>query len=327
MRRPGARAVPSLKYLHTVPRFSEHHYAPEEEGGDGSDQGPTGGLMWDGRASSRQAQSRLPLLNPNEMANPDIASVVAKVQAAPYADTLRRLYGERVFDDPQKAFSAIAQAIDYYEQTPAEFFPFNSKYDAYLMGKAALSKQELRGLKVFLNPQGGNCVSCHKLAAPGVLPLFNDFGLIALGVPRNPAIPANADPGYHDMGLCGPIRTDLQDHPEYCGLFRSPTLRNVARRKVFFHNGYFHRLRDVVEFYAKRDTQPEKFYPRRPDGDIARFNDLPDPRYWRNVNTDPPFGGRPGGKPAMSEQDIDDLVAFLQSLNDGYKPLPRQASR
>jgi cytochrome c peroxidase len=322
MKHRGSRTVPTLKYLQSAPFFSEHYVTSEEEGDNSTDQGPTGGLMWDGRAPSRRQQAQLPLLDPDEMANPDIAAVVAKVKAAPYADTLRKLFGERVFDNDDKAFKAIVQALDYYQQTPAKFFPYNSKFDAYMMGKAALSEQEMRGLRVFADENKGNCASCHVFAVPGVLPLFNDFGLIGLGVPRNPEIPANADPGYHDMGLCGPKRADLKDHPEYCGLFRSPTLRNVARRKVFFHNGYFHHLRDVVEFYAKRDTNPEKYYPRKPDGGIAKFDDLPDPKYRENINVDPPFGGKPGDPPAMSEQDIDDVVAFLQTLNDGYVPLP-----
>ena len=57
------------------------------------------------------------------------------------------------------------------------------------------------------------------------------FGYNALGAPRNPEIPANADPTYFDLGLCGPYRTDLASHAEYCGKFRTPSLRNAARRR------------------------------------------------------------------------------------------------
>jgi cytochrome c peroxidase len=38
-----------------------------------------------------------------------------------------------------------------------------------------------------------------------------------------------------------------------------------------------------------------------------------------NVNMDAPFGGRPGGAPSLSERDIADLVAFLNTLTDGYR--------
>ena len=54
-------------------------------------------------------------------------------------------------------------------------------------------------------------------------------------------IPANEDPAFRDLGLCGPLRTDLANHQEYCGEFRVPSLRNVAVRRALFHNGAFHR--------------------------------------------------------------------------------------
>ena len=60
----------------------------------------------------------------------------------------------------------------------------------------------------------------------------------ALGVPRNPRIPANADPAFFDLGLCGPRRERVADD-SLCGAFKVPTLRNVARRRSFMHNGFF----------------------------------------------------------------------------------------
>jgi cytochrome c peroxidase len=50
------------------------------------------------------------------------------------------------------------------------------------------------------------------------------------------------------MGLCGPDRSDLSDRTDLCGAFKVPTLRNVATRKVFFHNGQFKTLRDALRF-------------------------------------------------------------------------------
>jgi len=142
---------------------------------------------------------------------------------------------------------------------------------------------------------------------------------IALGLPRNLAIPANVDPNYYDLGLCGPLRTDLSNKPETCGLFRTPSLRNVARRQVFFHNGVVNRLEDAVRFYATRDTQPEKWYPRSADGTTHKFDDLP-PQYLGNVENKPPFGGPVGAAPVLSESDVADLVAFLNTLTDGWAP-------
>ena len=67
------RAVPSLRYLHGTPKFSETtHFA------DG-DVGPGGGFTWDGRAGTLTDQARIPLLAANEMANRSPAEVVAKL--------------------------------------------------------------------------------------------------------------------------------------------------------------------------------------------------------------------------------------------------------
>ena len=63
-----------------------------------------------------------------------------------------------------------------------------------------------------------------------IYPRFTDFEFASLGVPRNRHLPANQDASYFDLGLCGPMRHDMQDRPEYCGKFRAPTLRNAALR-------------------------------------------------------------------------------------------------
>ena len=258
LRRPGGRTVPTLMYAQQTPPFSEHYYESEDEGDESVDQGPTGGRAWDGRVDRTRDQAALPLLDANEMANLDRAAVVAKVARAAYAGEVRRLYGQAVFADTTRAFAAITEALEYYQQTPAVFSPFTSKYDAVLRGAAMLSDQEARGLTLFNDPGTGNCAQCHKSAvtADGHPPLFTDFGYVALGVPRNPAIAANADPGYFDLGLCGPVRHDLADRREFCGMFKAPTLRNVALRRSFYHNGFFHTLREAVAFYATRDSDP-----------------------------------------------------------------------
>ena len=151
----------------------------------------------------------------------------------------------------------------------------------------------------------------------GAFPQFTDFGYVAVGAPRNTAIAGNADSRYFDLGLCGPLRTDLADKKEYCGMFRTPSLRNVATRRVFLHNGVFHRLDDVVRFYAERDTQPQKWYSRGADGAVMKFDDLP-PQYRGNVDTQAPFDRHIGDPPPLSEADIRDIVAFLNTLTDGY---------
>jgi cytochrome c peroxidase len=93
----------------------------------------------------------------------------------------------------------------------------------------------------------------------------------------------------------------------------------VARRKVFFHNGAFRSLEEVVRFYATRDTDPARWYPRGRDGRVEAFDDLP-AAMRVNVNREPPFGRRPGEAPALDRAEIRDIVAFLRTLDDGWKP-------
>ena len=314
---PGVRAVPSLMYEQNMPPFTEHFF-DSGEGDVSVDQGPAGGTLWDGRAQSEHEQARVPLLSEFEMANTSTDDIVVKVAHAPYAAQFRRAFGASVFDDRGRAFKAVLLALETFEESPADFYPYTSKYDAFLRGTAALSAAEQRGLAAFNDPARGNCARCHPSALrEGAFPQFTDFGFAALGAPRNRAIPANADPRYYDLGLCGPLRKDLAGRAEYCGLFRTPTLRNVARKRVFLHNGIFHALEDVVRFYAERDTAPEKWYPRDASGAPLKFDDLP-VRYRKNVDAAPPFGGHPGEPPRLSDADVRDIVAFLNALSDGF---------
>ncbi|MEP6503966.1 MAG: cytochrome c peroxidase [Betaproteobacteria bacterium] len=314
---PGLRAVPSLKYHQTITPFQEHFY--DNDGDDSRDQGPTGGLGWDGRADSAHAQAAAPLLSPFEMANAGFEDVVGKLKSSASAAAVRDAFGAHVFDDPKVAWNALVLALEVFQQSPTDFYPYDSKYDAFLRRQADLSAAELRGLAVFNDAAKGNCASCHiSDVKRGAFPQFTDSGLIALGVPRNKAIPANARADYVDLGLCGPLRTDMKSHAEYCGLFRTPSLRNVAQRPVFFHNGVFTTLEDAVRFYAQRDSNPQRFYPRDAAGRVRQYDDLPK-KYQANLNTEAPFGAKPGDKPSMTEAEIRDVVAFLKTLDDGYR--------
>ena len=309
-RTPGLRAAPSLRYLQALPPFAEHRF--ENEGDDSIDAGPNGGHTWDGRASSAHEQARLPLLSASEMANATPAEVVDALRRGAQADTMRRLFGAGIFDEPRAAFEAALLALEVFQQSPADLYPYSSRYDEFLRGRARLSETEARGLALFNDAAKGNCASCHPSAPTpdGAFPLFTDFGMIALGVPRRADAAAGAD-----LGLCGPLRTDFGDRADYCGRFRTPTLRNVALRQVFFHNGVYRSLDEVLRFYARRDTRPQEVYPRAADGRVLKFDDLP-PAYHGNVNTDPPFGGRAGDAPVLDDDEIAAIVAFLRTLTD-----------
>jgi cytochrome c peroxidase len=196
-----------LRYTQAIPPFTEHYF--DDEGDDSIDQGPAGGRTWDGRAQSTHEQAQLPLFSPFEMANRGPDDVVAKVERAPYAAQVRQAFGEGVFKDKSLAFKGILMSLETFQQSPEDFYPYSSKYDAYLRGRTALTQEEARGLAAFNDVNKGNCARCHPSAMRhGAFPQFTDFGFAAVGAPRNRAIPANADNRYYDLGLwdrCAPI--------------------------------------------------------------------------------------------------------------------------
>jgi len=306
----GFRNTPSLNYLQYNPSF----YFDKE----GT---PTGGFARDGRANNFASQAEAPFMKPHEMANGTAKKLAEKLARAAYVAEFTDTFGADIFNDPALAFRAATLAVAAYEQEDPEFHPFNSKFDYFLQGKAELSEQELRGYALFNNPQKGNCAGCHPSTRTATTPpLFTDFTYDNLGVPRNPHIAATANPAYFDLGLCGPDRTDLTDRNDLCGAFKVPTLRNVAITAPYFHNGVFSSLRDVVRFYVRRDTNPEEWYPSGPNG-VEKFNDLP-PQYRKNVNTsEAPYNRHLGDQPALDDDEIDAVVAFLNTLTDGYQPL------
>jgi cytochrome c peroxidase len=314
MNMPGTRAVPSLTYRQSTPPFTEHFHEEEEEGDESIDNGPSGGLTWDGRADRLRDQALIPLFARNEMANSDRTKLGQAILAR-YDEMMTALPGG------EGALQIALEALAAYQETPEVFYPYSSKYDFFLAGRAKLSLQEQRGLALFEDPRKGNCAICHvsRRSADGSPPQFTDYGFVALGVPRNRAIAINADPAYFDLGLCGPLRRDLLGRSDYCGLFKTPSLRNVAMRRSFYHNGFVHDLRTAVAFYVERETQPEKWYPRRNDGTNAKYDDLPT-RFHANINQEPPFDRKPGEAPALNSSEIDDIVAFLRTLTDGCVP-------
>lgn len=306
----GFRSSPSLRYLNLNPAF---FFAK-----DGT---PTGGINRDGRAQSLAEQAARPLLAAHEMANASKEDVLARLKKTAYAEQFRLVFGSAIFDNPEQAFGRLAFALQQYQKEDPAFHPYDSKYDLFLAGKTKLDDAELRGLALFNNPNKGNCAACHTSSrgADGAPPLFTDFSFDNLGVPRNTRLAATLDPAYFDLGLCGPDRGDLAARTDLCGAFKVPTLRNVATRKVFFHNGAFSDLTEVTRFYVRRDTHPEEWYPLGLDGKVDKFNDLP-PQYRANVNvTEVPYNRQPGMEPALSESEIGDVVKFLGTLTDGYK--------
>jgi cytochrome c peroxidase len=342
----GARAVPSLTYLERQPEFSIGPDDPLNENVNMAQQAdlgktaaraeklatqtaqsanivPQGGLFWDGRANTLQIQAEFPLLDPREMDGGSIEIVAEKLSKA-YAQRFTGLFGANILSNPKLLVGEAMFAIGRYQVEEPSFHPYTSKYDYWLEGKARLSEAEMRGFRLFNDPDKANCAGCHTSAATreGYPPHFTDFQYEALGAPRNVALTDNKDPNYFDLGVCGPIRKDIAEQTQFCGMFKTPTLRNTAVRHTFFHNGVFHTLQEVMDFYDFRDTNPEKVYPVSADGKVEKYNDIL-AQYQANVDvSDPPFNRHPGETPAMTAQDEADIIAFLQTLNDGYKPEP-----
>ena len=319
----GTRDAPTLMYLGHAPRFGSIT-------SDGK-RVPAGGLFWDGRADTLEEQAKQPFFSAVEMNNADTGALIAKVAKAGYAAGFRKEWGEKIFDNPEAALDAVAASIAAFERSSV-FQPFTSKFDEVVRGTAQFTAQEQRGFSLFSVKQKGNCAQCHSVDLASRDPqksLFTDFGFRALGLPRSQRIPRNADATFIDLGLCErvpvagvtpgsiapkPVVTD----PAACGLFKTPTLRNITITQPYMHNGFFDSLRDAVAFYATRDTEPARWFPQG-----KKFNDLPG-RYHGNVDVDtPPYQRRANQRPQLSDAEIDDIVAFLYTLTDGYQAARR----
>jgi cytochrome c peroxidase len=277
----GSRNAPSAMYAAQVPPLAY----------DGRWHG---GLFWDGRADTLEQQAAGPLLNPLEMHNPDRAAVVAHVRAAPYAQQFRDVYGRHALDDVDRAFENIGDALAAYQRGP-ELNPFNSRYDHFVAGTGSFTAQELRGKHIF----DEHCASCHPP------PLFTDHGYANLGIPRyDNNLYYLHDPQFVDHGLATTLRDNAED-----GKFRTPTLRNVARTGPYGHNGYFENLRYMLDFLNTRDVgSSEVGNCSRKPGSNARCS-WPAPEIPANVD-------RTVGNLGLSEDDLDALAAFLETLTD-----------
>ena len=282
-----------------------------------------GGHFWDGRADTLALQALGPFLNPLEMNNPSRQAVMTKIATSAYAPLFQAEFGANAFANTDAAFTQVGVAIEAFELAALQ--PFSSKYDAFVRGTTALSAPEMRGMALFQDPARANCAGCHLMNPGSKKPedsLFSEFTYYATGIPRNTAITRNSNPGFYDLGLCGPERTAPTlpasvpagtTVDQFCGMFRMPTLRNVAERPAFMHNGFFNNLAEVVRFYSTRNSNPQRWY-----GPTGLPNDLP-AQYQRNLETTKaPFNRTAAQGPVLSEAEIADVVAFLRTLSDGF---------
>ena len=286
----GSRNTPTAAYAAFSPAF--HRMSNGEY---------RGGQFLDGRASGLAQQAEGPFLNPLEMALPNGAAVVNRVRENDrYESLFNSIYGQDVLEDPIKGYAAITDSIASFEKT-AMFMPFDSKYDRALRGEITLTPQEELGKTLFFSQQFTNCNACHQVSASPFNPqeTFTNYEYRNIGVPANPDILHQS--GRRDLGL---LDNPVIDDDKQAGKFKVPTLRNVAVTGPYMHNGVFTDLRTVVLFYDKYNNPTRKINPETgafwAEPEVAENIDL--------VNL------KKG--PALSNQRVDAIVAFLKTLTD-----------
>jgi cytochrome c peroxidase len=267
-----------------------------------------GGQFWDGRANTLEDQAKQPFLNPLEMRNANQKQVVQALLTGDYALLFLKVCGMKSIKNVDAAYDCVAGALAEYMRTD-EVSPFDSKFDYYLAGKVSLTEAEARGYALFTG-----AAKCSNYTSIAGKPLFTNFGHQNTGVPKNPDLPfygmtASLNPGganYVDLGLGAFLRQSgvaEEIAAKEDGKFKIPSLRNGARTAPYMHNGVFETLYEVISFNNTRDvaTWPASEVPR-------------------NVHRRmPPMPGT-FGRLGLTEENINDLVAFLRALTDGYLP-------
>lgn len=266
-----------------------------------------GGQFHDGRESDLAGQAGGPPTNPIEMGMPSKEAIVTRLQENPlYITSFKAIYGDNVFNDTEKSYAAMTDSIASFERTEL-FASFDSKYDRYLNGEYKMTEQEELGRTLFFSQQFTNCHLCHQLnkSQRHAQETFTNYEYHNIGVPTNAEgrLKNGVALDTADLGL---LNHPAVDDPKQAGKFKVPTLRNIAVTGPYMHNGVFQDLRTVVLFYDKYNSRSKK----------------------RQIN---PETNKPWGKPevpqnlslkeletgpALKEQRIDALVAFMKTLTD-----------
>jgi cytochrome c peroxidase len=264
--------------------------------------------FWDGRVKTLEEQAALPIVNSVEMGQPSLDAAVARIAAiGEYQRAFRRVFG-RPANGPD-----LLRAIASYERTQVAF---DSPFDHFVAGdKNAIGPSAMRGWGIF-NTRG-RCNKCHALTEDKSDVTYftdNDFHNIGIGIVRHNVVALARQAQEHvnsgDMEAIdsAAIQTDMSALGRYLvskkesdiASFKTPNLRNVLVTGPYFHDGSQETLWDVMDHYNKGDSLKDPYL----DEDIQPL--------------------------ALTEADIDDVVAFLASLTSaeykklGIKELARQ---
>lgn len=182
--------------------------------------------MWDGRKKSLEDQALGPMLSSAEM-NIDLSLAVGFLKEN---DEYRTAF-EKAYPDEGVTDVTLAKAIASFERT---VISNNSPFDRWLAGdKKAMTKQQVKGFKLFMDPDKGNCEVCHS--APNFTDNgFHNIGLASYGI-------ENPDEGRYAIK---PIKI-------LKGAFKTPTLRDIEYTAPYFHDGSAANLREVMDHYVK----------------------------------------------------------------------------
>lgn len=290
----GDRNVPTVSYAAFIPDF-----------GTVIEEGETlfvGGQFLDGRSKDLKVQAGDPFLNPDEMQMKSKSDVVERIKEnSDYIIKFQAIYGEDVFEDVNRTYDALKDAIATFEKTDL-FAPFDSKYDRMLAGTYTFKADEQAGMELFADEKRANCVACHPLLTEdGRAGHFTDFTYDNLGLPVNTALREANGKGenFIDHGLLG--NQDVND-TGLDGAFRVTTLRNIDVTAPYMHNGVFKDLKTVVHFYNTRDVvgaiNPETGNP------------------WRSPEVPKTMNRDELGNLGLSDKEEDLIVTFLKTLSD-----------
>ncbi len=180
--------------------------------------------FWDGRSPSLEDQAKGPIQNPIEMGNTHQAMIQTISKISGYEEEFKTVFGEGPITVDQ-----VADAIAAFERTVVTT---DSRFDRYARGdRNALTPLEKKGLEVFNGK--GHCTSCHWG------PYFSDGRFHNVGV-------RDKDPANPDVG-----RYAVTKDPRDKGAFKTPTVRDAARRAPYLHDGSEATLESLVDFYNR----------------------------------------------------------------------------
>lgn len=229
----------------------------------------SGSFFWNGRASSLEEQALMPVTNPVEMdlTWPEAANRLRASGA--YRTAFRKAFGDQPIDS-----LLVARALAQFQRT---LISSGSRYDQWRSGAMTLTSEEELGYAVFNSQNKGDCAVCHRE------PHFTHFGFANIGL---------------DTAIEGTGKGGVTGNASEMGLWKTPSLRNLAFTSPYMHDGRFATLDEVLDFY-----ETGGHFTRTLDANIHNPNN--------------PNGNLPGRRGhQLTREERQALLAFLNTLND-----------